>query len=183
MIFSGINGARTKPQLRKGIDDTPQKFIADTIASGRTLSDEDLVEVLARQSAGAIQFIENLGIDLSVISQLGGHSAARTHREPNSELCSYCCRLLRQPPSRSPLRAAAPNAPNDTAPFPGQLLLLLLLLILFLLRLLLHPPLSPLPLTPTLSRPHPPTTRNTTTALLAPCSQSLTANHGPLGGT
>eukprot|EP00971_Amphidinium_carterae_P027525 542273-Amphidinium_carterae.1 len=38
-------------------------------------------EVLCNESAPAIEWvIEKFGIDLSLVSQLGGHSAARTHR-------------------------------------------------------------------------------------------------------
>jgi FAD-dependent fumarate reductase len=78
---SGINGAL------KGDD----AFYADTVRSaGKRLAEtgssetkaqrEHLIKVLTERSPQAIEFLEGLGVDLSVVAQLGGHSRARTHR-------------------------------------------------------------------------------------------------------
>lgn len=46
------------------------------VRSGKGLSSEELVEVVAKESAGAIRFLQGLGLNLSSIQQLGGHSVS-----------------------------------------------------------------------------------------------------------
>jgi len=76
---SGINGALTKTQRTHGVKDSPEIFEGDCMRGGAKRP--DLVKVLCNESAPAIEWvIEKFGIDLSLVSQLGGHSAARTHR-------------------------------------------------------------------------------------------------------
>ncbi|KAM7191139.1 FAD binding domain containing protein [Naviculisporaceae sp. PSN 640] len=95
---SGINGAPTRYQPHPGhAEDTRsdeiQSFLSDTFRSaGSRLSSssispsvkkqrEELISVLVNNSSSAIDFLtQDLGIDLSVVAQLGGHSHARTHR-------------------------------------------------------------------------------------------------------
>ncbi|KAK3690139.1 FAD binding domain-containing protein [Podospora appendiculata] len=103
---SGINGAPTRfqlSQLRKDTQkdtenadadpdpDTERSFWQDTIASAgsrfapsapqaATAHRKSLITTLVKQSAEAIDFLSSLGVDLSVVAQLGGHSHARTHR-------------------------------------------------------------------------------------------------------
>jgi cleavage and polyadenylation specificity factor subunit 2 len=79
---SGINGAETKPQTEREIEDSVDSFIKDTIASGGGLSSAAHVEILARNSADAIDFLMSFGLNLTDVVQLGGHSTARTHRIP-----------------------------------------------------------------------------------------------------
>ncbi|KAJ4416611.1 hypothetical protein N0V85_002212 [Neurospora sp. IMI 360204] len=92
---SGINGAPTRFQQAAwphlGPDET---FWDDTVRSaGTRLSSqttsqpaaraqrESLISVLTQRSADAISFIaDHLGVDLTVVAQLGGHSQPRTHR-------------------------------------------------------------------------------------------------------
>lgn len=57
----------------------------DTLKAGHFRGDASLVQRLGENSQKAIAFIEGFGVDLSVLSQLGGHSVPRTHREPNAE--------------------------------------------------------------------------------------------------
>lgn len=52
----------------------------DTIASGGSLSDRHLVARLVQDSASAIEWIEQQGVPLRLVSQCGGHSFPRTHR-------------------------------------------------------------------------------------------------------
>lgn len=75
----GINGVPTRFQdaLRH---DLVGLFVSDTLRLGSGLSDPRLVEVLAGNSRAAIEWLTGHGVDLSVVSQLGGHSAPRTHR-------------------------------------------------------------------------------------------------------
>ncbi|CCC06565.1 hypothetical protein SMACR_07424 [Sordaria macrospora] len=91
---SGINGAPTRFQQAAwpnlGPDET---FWDDTVRSaGTRLSSqatskpaaraqrESLISVLTQRSADAINFLTDLGVDLTVVAQLGGHSHPRTHR-------------------------------------------------------------------------------------------------------
>lgn len=76
---SGINGALTKSQRKLKIDDSPEIFEADTMRGGA--SRPDLVKVLCHESAPAVDWVmDAFGIDLSLVSRLGGHSQPRTHR-------------------------------------------------------------------------------------------------------
>ncbi|KAM7220798.1 FAD binding domain containing protein [Rhypophila decipiens] len=99
---SGINGAPTRYQPHPKNDqedandvksDEIESFLSDTFRSaGSRLSSsnvspsvrkqrEELISVLVNNSSSAIDFLtQDLGIDLSVVAQLGGHSHARTHR-------------------------------------------------------------------------------------------------------
>jgi succinate dehydrogenase/fumarate reductase flavoprotein subunit len=87
---SGINGAPTRFQnaAKYGVD---HSFRNDTVRSaGSRLHPsvaepikhhrERLISVLTDRSASAIDFLADLGVDLSVVAQLGGHSKPRTHR-------------------------------------------------------------------------------------------------------
>lgn len=80
---SGINGVPTRFQ-EIGNGDTAKIFYEDTVASGKGLSDEKLVQILADNSAEAVHWLADHNIDLSSVSILGGHSHARTHRGSGS---------------------------------------------------------------------------------------------------
>lgn len=85
---SGINGAGTKFQKAQGIaSDT--LFYDDSVrsAGGRFMSTqppvdrEALVTKLTKESADAVNWlVDEIGVDLSVVAPLGGHSVPRTHR-------------------------------------------------------------------------------------------------------
>ncbi|KFY82550.1 hypothetical protein V500_10471 [Pseudogymnoascus sp. VKM F-4518 (FW-2643)] len=85
---SGINGSPTPHQSSIIQDDTT--FYADTVKSaGSVLSNspylerkwrESLITTLVKESSTAISWLINQGVDLSHVTQLGGHSAPRTHR-------------------------------------------------------------------------------------------------------
>ncbi|KAL2114925.1 hypothetical protein VTJ04DRAFT_10588 [Mycothermus thermophilus] len=88
---SGINGAPTRFQnaAKYGVDES---FWDDTVRSagtrlrGADVSEkakthrQGLISILTDRSASAIDFLVDLGVDLSVVAQLGGHSKPRTHR-------------------------------------------------------------------------------------------------------
>ncbi|KAK3391498.1 FAD binding domain-containing protein [Sordaria brevicollis] len=91
---SGINGANTRFQQAAWPDLGPDEtFWDDTVRSAgirlasQTTSQpaaraqrESLISVLTERSADAINFLTDLGVDLTVVAQLGGHSHPRTHR-------------------------------------------------------------------------------------------------------
>jgi flavocytochrome c len=85
---SGINGAPTPYQDTLHPDTT---FYTDTtrsagslLASSQTPSErkwrESLIATLVKDSSDAIAWLTDKGVDLSHVAQLGGHTAARTHR-------------------------------------------------------------------------------------------------------
>ncbi|KAJ7269917.1 Flavocytochrome c [Mycena rebaudengoi] len=80
---SGINGAGTVPQSALNIEDTVEAFYSDTAQSaGADLARPTLITALTSNSASAIAWLtDTFGVDLSVVSRLGGHSIARTHRD------------------------------------------------------------------------------------------------------
>jgi len=81
---SGINAALTKTQLKKGVEDSAELFEKDTARSanlGKSEQTYPLAKVLVHDSDPAVEWLTNkFGIDLSLISRLGGHSQPRTHR-------------------------------------------------------------------------------------------------------
>ena len=82
---SGINGAPTPYQSQSNPDTA---FYSDTVKSAgktlfatRTKEREDLISTLTNESARAIEWlVDEKGVDLSLVAQLGGHSVPRTHR-------------------------------------------------------------------------------------------------------
>merc|ERR1719337_600558 len=76
---SGINGALTKSQRKLNIADSPEIFEEDTMRGGAKRP--DLVKVLCHESAPGVDWIvDKFGVDLSLVSRMGGHSQPRTHR-------------------------------------------------------------------------------------------------------
>ena len=85
---SGINGALTKTQARLGINDSADKFEDDCIRGAAGVGYDTapehtipLAKVLAQGSGSSVDWLmEKFNLDLSLVSQLGGHSYPRTHR-------------------------------------------------------------------------------------------------------
>ena len=76
---SGINGALTRTQREKKINDSPEQFEADSMTGGANRP--DLIKVLTHESAPGVEWLmDKFGLDLSLVSRLGGHSFPRTHR-------------------------------------------------------------------------------------------------------
>jgi len=76
---SGINGAATKTQKAKGIDDSVELFTSDTLKGGA--KKPDVVKVLCGNSGEDVDWLmDKFNLDLSLVARLGGHSAPRTHR-------------------------------------------------------------------------------------------------------
>ena len=78
---SGINGAGTRAQARLGIPDTSEIFYQDSAKSARSELIPELTRVLTYESGSAVEWVsDKFGVDLSLVSRLGGHSQPRTHR-------------------------------------------------------------------------------------------------------
>ncbi|SPJ73253.1 related to soluble fumarate reductase (NADH) [Fusarium torulosum] len=85
---SGINGAGTKYQRAAGIE-SDTLFYSDSVRSAGSrfhlnqppIDRKALVTKLTTESAAAVDWlVDEIGVDLSVVAPLGGHSVARTHR-------------------------------------------------------------------------------------------------------
>lgn len=103
---SGINGAPTKYQP---VPEPEDAFFADTVRSaGQAMTSltarrEKLIETLTRDSASAVEWLVQEGVDLSRVAQLGGHSFARTHRgagqtPPGFAIVSTLLKQLKESP-------------------------------------------------------------------------------------
>merc|ERR1719254_224928 len=76
---SGINGAATKTQKAKGIQDSTELFTSDTLKGGAKRP--ELAAVLCGNSGADVDWlVDKFDLDLSLVARLGGHSAPRTHR-------------------------------------------------------------------------------------------------------
>jgi flavocytochrome c len=80
---SGMNAMHTWTQLSKQINDTYDEFYEDSIKSAKTPKNKsnELLQTLVRESTAAFYFLEKQGLNLSLVSQCGGHSQPRTHRD------------------------------------------------------------------------------------------------------
>jgi flavocytochrome c len=78
---SGINGSLTRTQVDLKIGDSVQQFYDDTLKTAKDQANPSLIKVLTYNSADAVHWLqEQFGLDLTVVSRLGGHSQPRTHR-------------------------------------------------------------------------------------------------------
>mgnify|MGYP003386105164 CR=1 FL=1 len=79
---SGINGCETVVQKERLVSDSLEMFEGDTIrVGGGKNHDLELVSKLAEKSSDAINFLKDeIGLPLTDLLKLGGHSATRTHR-------------------------------------------------------------------------------------------------------
>ena len=85
---SGINILNSPIQEKEKIKDSYKLFYDDTIRSGKGRSTPMLVSTLVNNSHNIYDYYTQLGIDLSHVGLLGGHSKARTHR-PEKDAVGY----------------------------------------------------------------------------------------------
>ncbi len=76
----GLNAAGTSYQEADGVEDSVELFVEDTMKGGKELNDKELVTVMAENSAGAVDWVNEIGGDLSVVGMFGGASVKRIHR-------------------------------------------------------------------------------------------------------
>jgi len=84
---SGINACGTRVQRSSGVDDDGRYFERDTFVSAKGGTSElACVSMLSTKSADAIHWLmDEMGVPLTSLSQLGGHAKKRTHRVPPRE--------------------------------------------------------------------------------------------------
>merc|ERR1711937_945749 len=72
-------GSETKTQKAKGVKDTNDIFIADTLKGGA--KKPEVAKVLCTESGPGVDWLmDKFELDLSLLARLGGHSQPRTHR-------------------------------------------------------------------------------------------------------
>lgn len=76
----GLNACNTDVQKEKGIEDSVDLFVKDTIKGGHDKNDPELVKTLAENSADVVKWLSDLGADLSDLGRTGGASVPRAHR-------------------------------------------------------------------------------------------------------
>lgn len=89
LAAGGMNAANTVVQKQKNIEDNWQIMYDDTMKGGKNLSDPKLVEIYAKSSASAIDFLLDLGADMTDVGRLGGMSVNRTHRPTGGEAVGH----------------------------------------------------------------------------------------------
>ena len=77
---SGMNASETTFQKDQGIEDSNDAFAAETLEGGHDTGDPELVQFMCDNSAGAIDWLDGLGIKLDNITMTGGMSTKRCHR-------------------------------------------------------------------------------------------------------
>lgn len=76
----GLNAAATKYQEKADIEDSVELFVKDTMTGGKDLNDPALVQTMAENSAAAVDWVNEIGGDLTVVGQFAGASVMRIHR-------------------------------------------------------------------------------------------------------
>ncbi|OUO89824.1 flavocytochrome c [Gordonibacter sp. An230] len=77
---SGMNASETKFQKEQGIEDSNDLFAQETLDGGHNTGDPELVQFMCDNSAGAIDWLDGLGVKLDNITLTGGMSVKRCHR-------------------------------------------------------------------------------------------------------
>jgi len=83
--LDGINGSYTSVQELKNVPDSEGAYLEDALSAGHDKNDMDLIATLVENSSGNIDWLTSLGVDLSDLVLLGGHTYPRTHRPSGDE--------------------------------------------------------------------------------------------------
>jgi len=76
----GLNAAETKVQKDLGIADTKAQFIEDTMKGGKNINDLALVTEMAEKAPETVDWLMEVGVDLSDVGKMAGSTNNRTHR-------------------------------------------------------------------------------------------------------
>ena len=77
---SGINILLTPIQAKNNVEDSYSDFLNDSLRSGQHKNDTSLISTTIIDSHYLWYFFEEMGLNLSSLCILGGHSKARTHK-------------------------------------------------------------------------------------------------------
>lgn len=76
----GINAAGSRFQKEAGIEDSPELHYADAMKGGENKNDPELLKYMTTHAADAIDWLTEIGADVSEVAAFGGASAKRIHR-------------------------------------------------------------------------------------------------------
>ncbi len=76
----GMNAAATVFQKEKGIEDTVEDMVKDTMTGGKEINNPELVQYLAENSSATIDWLTSIGMDMSDVAQGAGAANPRMHR-------------------------------------------------------------------------------------------------------
>jgi flavocytochrome c len=83
--FLGGNSGKASSGINAALNTSVESLVADTTKSAGVLARPALIDRLAKDSAEAVAWLrDRTGVDLSLSSQLGGHTAKRTLRPSNA---------------------------------------------------------------------------------------------------
>ncbi|CAJ1350162.1 unnamed protein product [Effrenium voratum] len=83
--YLGGNSGKASSGINAALETTVESLVEDTTKSAGALVRPDLIQVLATESAEAVAWLrDRTKVDLSMRSQLGGHTAKRTLRPSNA---------------------------------------------------------------------------------------------------
>ncbi len=76
----GLNAAGSSAQATLGLEDTVEAFFTDTMKGGYDKNDPELVQILAEESAEAVEWLLSMGGDFNDVGKLAGATNTRAHR-------------------------------------------------------------------------------------------------------
>ncbi|GGF67438.1 flavocytochrome c [Paenibacillus albidus] len=92
---SGMNASETKFQKEQGIADSNDLFYEETLKGGHDTNDKEMLRFFVDNSAGAIDWLDSIGIRLNNLTITGGMNEKRTHRpEDGSAVGQYLVKGL-----------------------------------------------------------------------------------------
>ena len=80
LAAGGMNAAKTRMQIAKGIKDSPELMYKDTMTGGKNINNPELVKILADKSSESVDWLTSIGADVSDVGRLAGASVNRAHR-------------------------------------------------------------------------------------------------------
>ena len=98
-----FNAVDPERQRAQGIEDSLERHIADTNASGRGRGDPELVRILCSEALDALHWVEGYGVKYEPFcSQIYGGLFPRSHLPKLSDLHRRAARRLQKPRHRDP---------------------------------------------------------------------------------
>lgn len=76
----GLNASETSVQKKLGIEDSNEQYIQDTMIGGKNVNDPVLVETMVENSSDTVDWLLEMGVDLTDVGKMAGSTNSRTHR-------------------------------------------------------------------------------------------------------
>ncbi|QTQ14739.1 flavocytochrome c [Treponema parvum] len=76
----GLNASETVIQKKLGIEDSNEQYFQDTMKGGYNKNDPTLVRTMVNNSAAIVDYLIDIGADLTDVGKMAGSTNKRTHR-------------------------------------------------------------------------------------------------------